>query len=81
VILIVYPTLEQLSGKAPADSVPRLEAIADELGWPLVDLTPAFARQPAALFLPGDPVHPSAEGYARAAALAADALIERRLLP
>jgi lysophospholipase L1-like esterase len=64
VVLIVFPTLDLLQGKAHDDLSGRLRRLGDELGWRVIDLGDALDADPA-LFLPGDPVHPSAEGYRR----------------
>ena len=72
VVLFVFPSLDEANGFQADCSVNHLEPIAKELGWPMVDLGSAFQGAPVAtLFLPNDPIHPSADGYARAARLAA----------
>jgi lysophospholipase L1-like esterase len=67
VVLLIYPTLELLSGLPAEDYGGRLKDLARELDWEVIDLAPAFATDPVPLFIPGDPVHPSARGYQQAA--------------
>jgi lysophospholipase L1-like esterase len=75
VTLAICPTLDTLTGQQQDDLVERLTALGRDLGWTVIDLAPALsgsARELTCLFLPNDPIHPSAAGYARlAAALAA----------
>lgn len=75
VTLAICPTLDVLTGQQPDDLSARLAALGRDLGWSVIDLAPALSGPPAeltCLFLPNDPIHPSAAGYARlAAALAA----------
>jgi lysophospholipase L1-like esterase len=52
----------------------RAASWASELGWRVIDLAPAFAGNPAGMYLPDDPVHPNAAGHDRAAAATAPAL-------
>jgi lysophospholipase L1-like esterase len=80
VILVIYPTLDTLETPDGDDLTRRLEALALELGWAAIDVAPAFAPDGKSLFLPDDPVHPNAAGYARAAARAAESIVEQRLL-
>jgi lysophospholipase L1-like esterase len=82
VVLFVFPTIEEATFSQSDRSVRHLRGIAQELGWPLIDLTPAFQDSSADhLFLPNDPIHPSAEGYTRSAQLAAHHPDLRGLLP
>ncbi|HMP61376.1 MAG TPA: SGNH/GDSL hydrolase family protein, partial [Gemmatales bacterium] len=67
VTLLIVPTLDLLTGKEADDLSPRLTALGDELGWRVIDLEPALLPADPAWFLPDDPVHPSAAGYARLA--------------
>lgn len=81
VILMVFPTLEDADGHGKSETSQRLHAISRKLGWNIIDLAPAFAGDDATnLYLPGDPVHPNAQGYARAAHHAADSTVLRDAL-
>lgn len=75
VTLAICPTLDILTGKQQDDLSERLTALGRELRWSVIDLAPALSPPPTELtrlFLPNDPIHPSAAGYARLAdALAA----------
>jgi lysophospholipase L1-like esterase len=81
VILFDFPTADLLSGRTRDDLSAWLLALGAELGWPVVDLAGAFGDDPDALFRPGDPVHPNAEGYRRVALYLARELVRRGLLP
>jgi lysophospholipase L1-like esterase len=81
VILFDFPTADLLEGRAHDDLSARLRALGTELGWPVVDLSDAFRPDADRLFLPGDPVHPNAEGYQRTATYLAGELVRQRLLP
>ena len=67
VVLLIYPTLTLLCDSEADDYGGQLKDLGRQLGWEVVDLTPAFATDPENLFLPGDPIHPNARGYQRAA--------------
>lgn len=67
VSLAIVPTLETLSGSKSDDLTAQLTVLGQELGWRVIDLAPAMMPVEASLFLPNDPVHPSAAGYARIA--------------
>jgi lysophospholipase L1-like esterase len=81
VVLLVYPTLDLLQRRSSDDLSERLQDLGKQLSWQVIDLAPAFATDPASLFLPGDAVHPSAAGYDCAAAYTARLLRERGVLP
>jgi lysophospholipase L1-like esterase len=81
VVLFIFPTLDHLQEQAEDDLVPKLKHLAAELGWSAIDLAPAFRPEAQTLFLAGDPVHPSAAGYARAAEYLSRELQQRQLLP
>ncbi len=82
VMLFVFPTLDEARTLQTDPCIDHLRPIAQELGWQLIDLTPAFQDSSAEkLFLPNDPIHPSAAGYARAARCAAQNEALRGLLP
>lgn len=80
VVLVIFPTLDLLEGRAPDDLTARLTALATELGWTAIDVSAAFESDPAGLFVPDDPIHPNADGYQRAADGIAAALLERNTL-
>jgi lysophospholipase L1-like esterase len=81
VVLIVFPTLDLIEGRETDDYSERLQSLGKELGWGVIDLDEAFRDDAAILFLPGDPVHPSAAGYRRAGPARAREGTERNLLP
>ncbi len=66
VAILIWPTMDYLSGKQPDDLTSKLNGLAAELGWQVIDLEPAFKPCDAKMFLAGDPVHPSAYGFAKA---------------
>jgi lysophospholipase L1-like esterase len=78
VVLLIYPSLPLLCGIADEDYTSRLKELARELGWGVIDLAPAFAGDPVHLFIVGDPIHPNASGYQRAARSSCEPI--RRLL-
>jgi lysophospholipase L1-like esterase len=80
VVLVVFPTLDLLEGRDADDLTTRLTALGTELGWTVIDVSGAFAHNPAELFAPRDPIHPNAAGYDRAAAWISDALFQRDML-
>jgi lysophospholipase L1-like esterase len=80
VVVFVFPTLTLLTGETPDELTERLQKLGQELGWTVIDLTPAFQSQPASLFLTDDPIHPTAEGYRRSAEVIAKGLLESDLL-
>lgn len=67
VVLFIWPTLDFLEERETEDLASKLNQLAVELGWQVIDLEPAFRPTEARMFLDGDPIHPSAYGYARAA--------------
>jgi hypothetical protein len=77
VTLIVFPTFGLLQETESDDLSERLTALGRELGWGVIDLDAAFRPVTPGLFLPDDPVHPSAAGYERAAAHLAGVLRHR----
>jgi lysophospholipase L1-like esterase len=76
VSLALMPTFETLTGAKPDGLTAQLTALGVELGWRVIDLTPALLPAEAALFLPHDPIHPSAAGYTRIAAYLASRLVD-----
>lgn len=67
VVLVVFPTLDLLEGRAADDFSKRLQTLGKELDWTVIDVGDAVGPDAARLFVPGDPIHPNAEGYRRAA--------------
>lgn len=81
VVLIIFPSRDVLEGNTRDDLSARLHELGGELGWPIIDLAPAFRQHAASLFFVDDPIHPNPAGYQRAAASLAEQLISRHLLP
>jgi lysophospholipase L1-like esterase len=81
VVLLIFPTGDLAEGRAADDYSDRLQRLGKEFGWGVIDLAEAFRDDTASLFLPGDPVHPSAAGYRRAGQYLARRLTEADLLP
>jgi lysophospholipase L1-like esterase len=74
-VLVIFPYSTQLGTDAPSGIGPALTAVAAELGWPAIDLLPAFregARQGTALFT--DLWHPTPAGFRIAADVTASEL-------
>jgi lysophospholipase L1-like esterase len=81
VVVFIFPWLHGLNGQATDDLGERLRALGEELHWTVIDLAPAFTPGAASLFFEGDPIHPNAEGYRRAANYACQELKARSALP
>jgi hypothetical protein len=74
-VLVIFPYATQLGANAPSATAARLTALAAELGWPAIDLLPAYRQAAArgvALFT--DLWHPTAAGFRIAADVTADGL-------
>ena len=67
VLLLIFPTRPWVEAQTPPLRVRQLTTLAQDLSWTVVDLSSAFQGDTESLFLPDDPVHPSAQGYERAA--------------
>jgi lysophospholipase L1-like esterase len=81
VILIIFPSRDELEGRVNTDVPAQLHALGRELGWHVIDLAPIFAEDPGALFLPNDPIHPNPEGYARVGSCLEREIRAHNLLP
>jgi lysophospholipase L1-like esterase len=80
-VLVVFPYATQLAPDAPSAIETTLVRLAADLGWPAIDLLPAYrtaARAGVPLFL--DLWHPTAAGQQLAADAIADALLRAHLL-
>ncbi len=74
-VLVIFPYATQLAAGTPSATAARLTELAADLGWPAIDLLPAF-RQAASDGVPlfTDLWHPTAAGFRIAADVTADAL-------
>lgn len=61
-LLLFLPTLDDLQSTNPSRGLRVKQAVAAELGVPLLDLTPDLAAAGKALYLEADPVHLNARG-------------------
>ncbi len=74
-VMLIFPTLDTLRGNDDGLTV-KLQQLAAELNWSVIDLAPAFGSADESQFLPNDPVHPSAAGYERVAEYLAHGLFK-----
>jgi lysophospholipase L1-like esterase len=81
VVLIIFPSVDELEGRVKTDVPAKLHALGQELGWHVIDLAPVFADDPESLFLPHDPIHPNPAGYARVGACLEREILTQKLLP
>jgi lysophospholipase L1-like esterase len=66
VILVIFPKLPLINGRPFDDFSDRLQTLGNELGWTVIDLVDAFARDSEELFFPEDAIHPNEAGHERA---------------
>jgi lysophospholipase L1-like esterase len=74
VVLLIFPTLDRLRNGGDDEYSARLNELAHELHWDVIDLAGAFVEEREQLYLPGDPIHPNAAGYRRAARFSCEPL-------
>lgn len=78
VVLVIFPHRDVVLLRGEERLSQQLRDLAGDLGWSAVDLHAAFQASPATQwYLPDDPIHPSAAGYALAAETIAAALRPR----
>jgi len=76
VTLLLFPTIDMFPSRQPDILTVRLTELAREEGWKVIDLAPAFAQDTASLYIPNDPVHPSAAGFVKAVNLSAPTILD-----